>query len=85
MHELGIAQRILDIVRQHVPEFRNASVRVINKIDLLPYVDCDLGTLTRHACQVNPALTVFETSCTTRAGIPACCEWLEAQVAVARA
>jgi hydrogenase nickel incorporation protein HypB len=65
--------------------FRNASVLVINKIDLLPYVNCDVATIRRHALQINPALTVFETSCTTLAGIPAWGEWLAAQVAAARA
>ena len=65
--------------------FRNASVLVINKIDLLPYVNCDVETIKRHALQINPSLSVFETSCTTRAGIPAWTEWLAAQVAAARA
>jgi hydrogenase nickel incorporation protein HypB len=56
--------------------FRHASVLVINKIDLLPYVNCDLAALRRHALQINPALHVFETSCTTRAGIAEWCQWL---------
>jgi hydrogenase nickel incorporation protein HypB len=59
--------------------FRNASVLVINKVDLLPYVPCDLAALRRNALQINPALRVFETSCTTKAGIPEWCEWIHAQ------
>ncbi len=59
--------------------FRNASVLVINKVDLLPYVPCDLAALRRNALQINPALRVFETSCTTAAGIPEWCEWIAAQ------
>ena len=59
--------------------FRKASVLVINKIDLLPYVPCDLAALRRNALQINPALRVFETSCTTKAGIPEWCEWIAAQ------
>jgi hydrogenase nickel incorporation protein HypB len=59
--------------------FRNASVLIINKVDLVPYVDCDLARLRRNALQINPALTVFETSCTTRAGIAEWCEWLREQ------
>jgi hydrogenase nickel incorporation protein HypB len=59
--------------------FRNASVLVINKIDLLPYVPCDLAALRRNALQINPDLRVFETSCTTKAGIPEWCEWISAQ------
>jgi hydrogenase nickel incorporation protein HypB len=60
--------------------FRNASVLVINKTDLLPYVDCDLGALRQRALQINSALRVFETSCKTNAGIPEWCRWLEEQV-----
>lgn len=59
--------------------FRNASVLVINKVDLLPYVPCDLAALRQNALQINPALRVFETSCTTKAGIPEWCEWIAAQ------
>jgi hydrogenase nickel incorporation protein HypB len=56
--------------------FRNASVLIINKIDLLPYVNCDLAVLKRNALQINPLLKVFETSCTTKAGIETWCDWL---------
>lgn len=59
--------------------FRNASVLVINKIDLLPYVNCNLAALRQHALQINPALRVFETSCTTKAGIAEWCGWIAAQ------
>ena len=58
--------------------FRNSSVLIINKIDLIPYVNCKIGTLRANALQINPSLTVFETSCTTGEGIPAWCKWLEA-------
>jgi hydrogenase nickel incorporation protein HypB len=57
--------------------FRNASVLIINKIDLLPYISCDLEAVRRNALQINPQLKIFETSCTTRAGIPEWCGWLE--------
>jgi hydrogenase nickel incorporation protein HypB len=61
--------------------FRNAAVLVINKIDLLPYVPCDLARLRANALQVNAALRVFETSCTTGAGIGAWCDWIRERVA----
>ncbi len=64
--------------------FRNASVLIINKIDLLPYVNCDVAALRRNAMQINPVLTVFEMSCTTGAGIPEWCGWLLQRVAPAR-
>jgi hydrogenase nickel incorporation protein HypB len=60
--------------------FRNASVLLINKIDLLPYVNCDIAALRRNALQINPELTVFETSCTSGAGIPQWCAWLREKV-----
>jgi hydrogenase nickel incorporation protein HypB len=60
--------------------FRNAAVLIINKVDLLPYLDCDLARLRRNALQINPALRVFETSCTTKAGIAEWCDWLREQV-----
>jgi hydrogenase nickel incorporation protein HypB len=56
--------------------FRNSSVLIINKIDLIPYVNCDLNTLRGNALQINPALKVFEISCFTGAGIPEWCNWL---------
>lgn len=56
--------------------FRQAAALVINKIDLLPYLDCQLESLKKNALQINPALRVFETSCTTGAGIAGWCDWL---------
>jgi len=56
--------------------FRNASVLIINKIDLLPYVASDVDVLQSNALSINPALTVFRTSCTTGEGIDAWCNWL---------
>jgi hydrogenase nickel incorporation protein HypB len=56
--------------------FRNASVLIINKIDLLPYINCSLTALRENALKINPSLTVFETSCTSGAGIRTWCDWL---------
>ncbi|TAK17439.1 MAG: hydrogenase accessory protein HypB [Acidobacteria bacterium] len=65
--------------------FRNASVLVVNKIDLLPYVPCDVDTLVGNARTINPALRVFQVSCTTGAGLDDWCTWLAAQVTALRA
>jgi hydrogenase nickel incorporation protein HypB len=65
--------------------FRNASVLVINKIDLLPYVPCDISAMTRHAREINPDLIVFETSCQTCDGVARWADWLVEQVEAARA
>ena len=60
--------------------FRQASVLLVNKIDLLPYVNCNLAELKANALKINPTLKVFETSCTTNQGIAEWCRWLEQQV-----
>jgi hydrogenase nickel incorporation protein HypB len=57
--------------------FQHASALIINKIDLLPYVNCNLTTLKGNALKINPSLRLFETSCTTKSGIPEWCSWLE--------
>lgn len=56
--------------------FRNASVLIINKVDLLPYVNCNLAELKKNALRINPNLMVFETSCTTGSGITEWSDWL---------
>ncbi len=56
--------------------FRNASVLIINKTDLIPYVNCRLDVLRDNALKINPDLRIFEVSCQTGAGIDAWCEWL---------
>jgi hydrogenase nickel incorporation protein HypB len=59
--------------------FRNAAALILNKIDLVPYLRCDPAELRRNALSINPALTVFETSCTTDQGIQPWAEWLVAK------
>jgi len=57
--------------------FRNASVLIINKTDLVPYVNCNLAELKANALKIIASLTFFETSCTTGSGIAEWCGWLE--------
>ncbi|MCU0411297.1 MAG: hydrogenase nickel incorporation protein HypB [Bacteroidetes bacterium] len=57
--------------------FRNASVLIINKTDLVPYVNCNLAELKANALKINPSLTIIETSCTTGTGIAEWCGWME--------
>jgi hydrogenase nickel incorporation protein HypB len=59
--------------------FRNAAVLIINKIDLIPYVNSNPATLKANALQINPSLLTFETSCTTGVGIAEWCDWLRHQ------
>ena len=59
--------------------FQRASVLIINKVDLVPYVDADVSTIRRNARLANPDLQIFETSCRSGDGIAEWAEWLAAQ------
>jgi hydrogenase nickel incorporation protein HypB len=56
--------------------FAASQIMIINKIDLLPYVDYDLNAVKRFALAVNPRLRIFELSCRTGEGLTAWCGWL---------
>ncbi|GAC1695283.1 MAG: hydrogenase nickel incorporation protein HypB [Ktedonobacteraceae bacterium] len=58
--------------------FAVSQVMIVNKLDLLPYVDYDIEKVKRQALAVNPTLRIFELSCRTGAGLDAWCEWLVA-------
>jgi len=60
--------------------FMNSKVLVINKTDLLPYVNCNIDVLTANALKINPDLKVFEISCTTGEGINDWCDFLESSI-----
>jgi hydrogenase nickel incorporation protein HypB len=60
--------------------FRQSQALVLNKIDLLPHLRYDLAQARAFARQVNPALEVFETSCTTGHGIESWAGWLLAKM-----
>ena len=56
--------------------FAVADVVVINKIDLLPYVDVRLERLVAHCRSVNPGVRTLPLSVTTGEGMGAWCDWL---------
>src|SRR3954462_7022847 len=56
--------------------FAVADVVVINKPDLLPYVDVRLDRLVEHCRSVNPEVRVLPLSVTTGEGVQAWCDWL---------
>lgn len=62
--------------------FRSASALIINKIDLLPYLNSNIEILKRNALSINPSLKIFSTSCTTSDGIPEWCAWLEQHISI---
>jgi hydrogenase nickel incorporation protein HypB len=58
--------------------FAASQVMIVNKLDLLPYVDYDMEKVKRQALAINPRLRIFEVSCRTGVGLDGWCEWLEA-------
>ena len=57
---------------------------IVNKIDLLPYVDCNLDRMVADARGMNPRLVVLPVSCRTGEGLSAWVDWLRAGVAAKR-
>jgi hydrogenase nickel incorporation protein HypB len=60
--------------------FMNSKVLIINKVDLLPYVNCNIEQLKGNALKIHPELKVFEVSCTTGQGINEWCEFIESSI-----
>ena len=56
--------------------FNLASVMILNKIDLLPYVDFDTAKASRLAATLNPDLEIFQISCRQGDGLNAWYAWL---------
>ena len=56
--------------------FAAATLMLINKIDLLPYVDFDVERCLAYARQVNPGIAVLQLSATRGDGLPAWLDWL---------
>ncbi len=59
--------------------FNKADLVILNKIDLLPYVDFDKKTFLKNLRSVNPKAKVIETSGKTGSGIHKVSEWMDAQ------
>jgi hydrogenase nickel incorporation protein HypB len=64
--------------------FRAAELVLLNKTDLLPYVDFDMAKATANALAVNPRVTVLPLSARTGEGLAAWYAWLRAALAAAR-
>jgi hydrogenase nickel incorporation protein HypB len=60
--------------------FAGSHVCIINKTDLLPYVNFDVQKAKEYALQVNPELIFFETSTTTGEGMSQWYEWLKSKI-----
>jgi hydrogenase nickel incorporation protein HypB len=64
--------------------FQESSVMLINKIDLLPYVEFDREKAKRDALALNRNLKIFEVSCRTSQGLERWFDWLSDQIQTCR-
>ncbi|HBA90846.1 MAG TPA: hydrogenase accessory protein HypB, partial [Anaerolineaceae bacterium] len=64
--------------------YRGLDVLVINKTDLLPYIDFRMEYFRQGVEMLNPGLTTFAVSCKTGEGIDAWADWLRGRLAAAK-
>ncbi|WP_102408367.1 hydrogenase nickel incorporation protein HypB [Parabacteroides bouchesdurhonensis] len=84
MFDLGEAKKVVivsttegdDKPLKYPHIFYGADICIINKIDLTPYLNTDVGVLKENALKVNHHLQVFEVSATQGEGMDKWCEWL---------
>ncbi len=56
--------------------FAEASLMLINKMDLLPYVSFNVAQCSDYAKRINPKIEIMQTSATTQQGLLPWCDWL---------
>ncbi|OIO59125.1 MAG: hydrogenase accessory protein HypB [Proteobacteria bacterium CG1_02_64_396] len=59
--------------------FHAASLMLLNKVDLLPYLQFDVDLAIANARKVNPGLEVLQVSATSGEGMAAWYEWIESE------
>ncbi len=59
--------------------FRASRLLLLNKIDLLPYVQFDVDQCIDYARRVNPQIQILQVSATTGAGLAGWYDWLRAE------
>jgi hydrogenase nickel incorporation protein HypB len=64
--------------------FHAADVMLLNKIDLLPYLDFDLELCKELARRVSPQIQIFEVSSKTGEGMAAWYAWLSEGIAISK-
>ncbi|MBG0787420.1 MAG: hydrogenase nickel incorporation protein HypB [Anaerolineaceae bacterium] len=60
--------------------YRGLEVLIINKTDLLPYIDFDMDYFRKGVEMLNPGLTTFAVSCKTGEGFDEWLDWLKAKI-----
>ncbi len=56
--------------------FKESATVVLNKTDLLPFTNFDLQSARRDLTTLHPSIKIFETSCTSGAGLDEWAAWL---------
>ena len=56
--------------------FRESSLLILNKTDLLPFTNFNVDEATQNALRMNPDLRILELSCTTGEGVDGWLAWL---------
>ena len=64
--------------------FAAADLLLLNKCDLLPYLDFDVALCEANARRINPAITVLRVSAKSGEGLEAWLDWLRGGAAAAR-
>jgi hydrogenase nickel incorporation protein HypB len=59
--------------------FKESSVMILNKTDLLKHLDVDINKIRNDALSLNPSMKIFEVSGKTGEGIGRWTEWLKGQ------
>ena len=60
--------------------FRQCDATLLNKIDLLPYLDFDMDLAKSSIAYIHPGMPVYEISAKTEAGFDGWITWIEAAV-----
>jgi hydrogenase nickel incorporation protein HypB len=60
--------------------FSECHVLIVNKIDLIPYTDFDLGLLKETVRRMNPYVEILDVSCRTGEGVSTWTRWLKDRI-----
>jgi hydrogenase nickel incorporation protein HypB len=85
MFDLGEKERVVvisvtegdDKPIKYPDMFHSSTLCIINKTDLLPYVNFDVEKAKAYARKVNPQMEIIELSCTSGEGMQTWYEWLK--------
>lgn len=88
MFDLGESERVVvisvtegdDKPLKYPDMFHSSTLCIINKIDLLPYVNFKVEKAKEYARKINPNLEIIELSCTSGAGLETWYDWLKSKV-----